>query len=191
MFDLAISNTKRVTNRESYEEKRKNFNNCLKKGLGSFYGIAIPDGKTKSGIFYAPHGRYQMIDYLLAYSSNGIKVMQGRTEGKIWTQEDMQEAAQNEDFMEVQINLQKKNEGICIENEEWVLNPEKDSDEWIYILFQVVSNVSLQQISKFIIYYDASCINSNGKINYIRLESDGYNLLRSALSRMATEGGLV
>lgn len=187
---LPVSNSERKSNQESFVERRNLFEDSLKNGLESFYGIAIPNSNTGSGIFYAPHGKYQIIDHFLAFNANGLKVMQGSVEGKVWTQEDMRKAEQNGDFTEIQINLRKKNEGICIESEHWILNSGEDSEDWIYILFQVISNVSLQRISKFVIYYDANNANSNGKINYIRLEGDGYNLLKSALSRMATEGGL-
>ena len=188
---LSVSNSEKKSSQEGFVERKKLFEDSLKNGLESFYGIAIPHSNTGSGIFYAPHGKYQIIDHFLAFNANGIKVMQDSAEGKVWTQEDMRKAEQNGDFTEIQINLRKKNEGICIESEHWILNPGEDSEDWIYILFQVVSNVSLQQVSKFVIYYDANNANSNKRIHYIRLENDGYNLLRGALSRMASERGLI
>lgn len=188
---LSVGNSEKNSSQEGFEERKKLFEDSLKNGLESFYGIAIPNSNTGSGMFYAPHGKYQIIDHFLAFNANGIKVMQGSAEGKVWTQEDMRKAEQNGAFTEIQINLRKKNEGICIESEHWILNPGEDSGDWIYILFQVVSNVPLQQVSKFVIYYDANNANSNRRIHYIRLENDGYNLLRGALSRMALKRGLI
>lgn len=191
MFHSFLETAKGSSETKDFETAKALFENSVKKSAKSFYGLALPDRNTEAGIFYAPHGTYQIVDYFLAFSANGMRIIQGRADGKIWTQEDMMEAAQNGSFTEVQINFQKEKGGICIEKERWILNPEKDSDTWIYILFQVISNVPLQQISTFIIYFDSRNVEFNEKINYIRLDSDGYNLLRGALSRMASGGGSV
>ena len=129
MIHSFLETAKGLSETKDFEAAKALFENSVQKSAKSFYGIALPERNTESGIFYAPHGTYQIVDYFLAFSTNGVRVIQGSASGKIWTQEDMRDAAQNGNFTEIQINLQKKSGGICIEKEQWVLSPEKNLGE--------------------------------------------------------------
>ena len=46
---LSVSNSEKKSSQEGFVERKKLFEDSLKNGLESFYGIAIPNSNTGSG----------------------------------------------------------------------------------------------------------------------------------------------
>lgn len=168
-----------------FEARRERFEQAARKDMERFYGIALPQKEGTSGILYAPNGTFQIIDHFFACSSKDVGIFEGSADGKVLSSKEMQQIMQCQEFLEIQVNVSKKEGGIFIEESNWLLDTAQDSDDWVYLLFRVISNVSLQQVSNFVIFYDPQYADFDGKIKYIRLDNDGYSLLRGAFLRMA------
>ncbi len=174
-----------------FTAEKREFEKNAGRNLKKVYKFSLPVNCRKSGFLYTPVGICQVVDYSFVYSGEPGKLLCSNVSDTILSSDEMrQRLASNDDFMQIILNLNKEQGGICIEEAKWILVPEKDSTGWFCLLIKVIDNISLHHVSNFLLFYFPLYAGEETNIHFMRIEDSSFELLKGMLGTVLSKGGM-